>query len=196
MENKLHFCLWALGLRAPHTSTTLAERAALYRHARGKRRLVEIGVWQGLNTAKFRELMQPDGVLFAVDPFFPGRYGFNWVKMIAHSHVKRVKNGTVIWEEVLGHEAAKTFNGTFHEGVDFIFIDGDHSYEGLKNDWLAWTPLVASGGIVALHDSVPAANPYVTDETGAVIYRKEAIDGDDRFERVEVVDSLSIYRRQ
>ena len=39
---------------------------------------------------------------------------------------------------------------------DFVFLDGDHSYEGRVADLVAWYPLVKKGGIVAgglLHSS-------------------------------------------
>jgi len=36
--------------------------------------------------------------------------------------------------------------------VEFLFIDGDHSYEGVKQDFQAYTQFVARGGVVALHD--------------------------------------------
>ena len=36
---------------------------------------------------------------------------------------------------------------------NFLFIDADHSYEGCKADFEAWSPLVRSGGEVAFHDS-------------------------------------------
>lgn len=39
--------------------------------------------------------------------------------------------------------------------VDFLFIDGDHSYEGVKNDFLHYGPLVRPGGLIAFHDIVP-----------------------------------------
>lgn len=39
--------------------------------------------------------------------------------------------------------------------VDFLFIDGDHTFDGVSADFETYTPLVASGGIVALHDVVP-----------------------------------------
>lgn len=35
---------------------------------------------------------------------------------------------------------------------DFLFIDGDHSYEGVKKDFEMYGPLVEKGGIVAFHD--------------------------------------------
>jgi predicted O-methyltransferase YrrM len=37
-------------------------------------------------------------------------------------------------------------------GIDFIFIDGDHSYEACKADILAWAPYVKRGGVIAFHD--------------------------------------------
>ena len=36
--------------------------------------------------------------------------------------------------------------------VDFLFIDGDHSYDGVKNDFLQYGPLVRPGGLIAFHD--------------------------------------------
>lgn len=33
-----------------------------------------------------------------------------------------------------------------------LYIDGDHSYDGVTNDLNAWVPKVMRGGIVALHD--------------------------------------------
>lgn len=36
--------------------------------------------------------------------------------------------------------------------LDLVFIDGDHSYEGVKADIEAWLPKVRRGGILAGHD--------------------------------------------
>jgi predicted O-methyltransferase YrrM len=38
------------------------------------------------------------------------------------------------------------------EPLDALFIDGDHSYEGVRADFERYAPLVRGGGIVALHD--------------------------------------------
>jgi predicted O-methyltransferase YrrM len=38
--------------------------------------------------------------------------------------------------------------------VDALFIDGDHSYEGVLTDWLLYSPLVRKGGLVAFHDAL------------------------------------------
>lgn len=36
--------------------------------------------------------------------------------------------------------------------LDFLFIDGDHSYEGVKKDFEMYSPLVRKGGHIAFHD--------------------------------------------
>jgi predicted O-methyltransferase YrrM len=43
--------------------------------------------------------------------------------------------------------------------LDFLFIDGDHSYEGVKMDFAMYSPLVRSGGLVAFHDITPCGLP-------------------------------------
>ncbi|WP_372479535.1 class I SAM-dependent methyltransferase [Halomicrobium sp. HM KBTZ05] len=40
------------------------------------------------------------------------------------------------------------------DGLDFLFLDGDHSYQGVKQDFEMYSQLVNDGGIVALHDIV------------------------------------------
>ncbi len=38
--------------------------------------------------------------------------------------------------------------------IDFLFIDGDHTYEGVKKDFEMYKALVQEGGIIAFHDIV------------------------------------------
>src|SRR5439155_15474564 len=38
--------------------------------------------------------------------------------------------------------------------LDLLFIDGDHTYEGVKRDFEMYSPMVRPGGIVAFHDIV------------------------------------------
>jgi cephalosporin hydroxylase len=39
--------------------------------------------------------------------------------------------------------------------LDFLLIDGDHSYEGVSRDYELYGPLVRPGGLIAFHDIVP-----------------------------------------
>jgi glycosyltransferase involved in cell wall biosynthesis/cephalosporin hydroxylase len=38
--------------------------------------------------------------------------------------------------------------------IDFLFIDGDHAYEGVKRDYELYSPLVREGGLIGFHDVV------------------------------------------
>ena len=38
--------------------------------------------------------------------------------------------------------------------IDFLFIDGDHTYQGVKMDFEMYSPLVRKGGLIAFHDIV------------------------------------------
>jgi predicted O-methyltransferase YrrM len=38
--------------------------------------------------------------------------------------------------------------------VDVLFIDGDHSYDGVRRDYELYAPLVRPGGLIAFHDIV------------------------------------------
>ncbi len=42
--------------------------------------------------------------------------------------------------------------------LDFLFIDGDHSYNGVKKDFKMYSPLVRKGGLIAFHDIVPGSS--------------------------------------
>ena len=39
-----------------------------------------------------------------------------------------------------------------NESIDFLYIDGDHCFDGICLDLIYWVPKVRKGGIVAVHD--------------------------------------------
>jgi MMP 1-O-methyltransferase len=74
------------------------------------------------------------------------------------------------------------------EPLALLWIDGDHSYAGVKADVEAWVPFVRPGGVIAFHDaSKPTLGPYqVVEELLAA----------GAFERAEGVGSISVLRRR
>jgi predicted O-methyltransferase YrrM len=54
----------------------------------------------------------------------------------------------VVSDSLAAAESLASRRGT----IDFIFIDGDHSYDACKADIAAWAPFVKRGGVIAFHD--------------------------------------------
>jgi len=44
------------------------------------------------------------------------------------------------------------------EPIDVLFIDGDHTYEGCKRDFIMYAPLVSNDGLISFHDVSPHPN--------------------------------------
>jgi predicted O-methyltransferase YrrM len=189
-----HFIKWTLGLASAEAVTTAAEGDCLTRHATGKQRLAEIGVWQGGTTKRLRAAMAADATLFAVDPFPKGRLGFSTHRAIASREVDAIRNGTVVWIRATAAGAARD-PAVRTGGFDFVFLDALHTYEGLREDWWAWSPLVAPGGIIAIHDSRATPGGH-SEQVGGVRFTRDVIRNDSRFEIVEEVDSLTALRRR
>jgi hypothetical protein len=69
--------------------------------------------------------------------------------------VKGLKNhgAHVLMEDSHSDEAVSWIeNKLFDRELDMLFIDGDHSYDGVRNDWEMYSPYVRKGGLVIFHD--------------------------------------------
>ena len=53
---------------------------------------------------------------------------------------------------IIGDSKDVNIIGQVEEGIDFLFIDGDHTYRGVCDDFYLWKSKVRKGGIIALHD--------------------------------------------
>jgi predicted O-methyltransferase YrrM len=188
----LHLLKFILKLDLPDTQTTPAERNALAKYAAGAGLAVEIGVFEGVNTVIIGKALANGGRLFGIDPFFRGRLGICYHKIIAELHLKR--NGVA---KSVGIIEKFSFDavGDVPEKVDFIFIDGDHSYEGIDKDWKLYANLLKPGGIMALHDTsiIAADGDWVQ---GSVRYYNDVIKHDNRFEWIATVDRMNVLRRK
>lgn len=187
-----HFLLWNLGLARPWTFYGDEEVRCLERHAAGKKRLAEIGCWQGVNTSRLRRAMAPDGVLAAVDPYVPGRLGFSIPAMIAKRETAKVRNGKLEWHRKTDIEAASEFAGSGRT-FDFVFSDSENSYEGFKSCWNNWSPLVEKNGIYILANSrsTPSWN---IDQAGSVVFTQKVALNDPRFSLVETAGCFTVLR--
>jgi predicted O-methyltransferase YrrM len=176
-----------LGFCRATTQTTESERQTLANLARGKRLLAEIGVFQGVTARLLTSVMGPKGTYFAIDPYPVGRLGICFNYLIARNEVAKGRRGEVIWIKKTGADAPED-PLIRDKKFDFLFIDGDHSYEGLKSDWEAWHARIAPGGVVALHDTRGGRHACQR-------YMEEIILMNPAFSILTEVDSLTVLQR-
>lgn len=132
---------------------TLLERAA----ALEPRTIVEIGCDVGGGLGGLRAAF-PDSLIVGVDlpgvtPYASeggaaGKFDGHGALMVwGNSHDERT--------------VSKAHAMVMRSPVDLLVIDGDHSWQGIQDDWRLWVPLVRAGGLVALHDICPdGAHPF------------------------------------
>lgn len=122
---------------------------------RPPRTVVEIGTDTGGTLFLWTRVAAPDALLVAVDNQPIGalrtwsawsivRRGFARARQRIKLLIPRDSQNPATVEE-----ARRLLNG---RRVDFLFIDGDHEYDGVKRDFELWSPLVAPGGLIAFHD--------------------------------------------
>lgn len=189
----IHVLSYLLGLEPAETQVTLKERECLKKYSKGKKNLIEIGVFEGATTRTLAAQLDKSARLYAIDPFLTGRLGVCWGRIVAKQEIKKSSHAQqVSLIEKYSHEALADIPAA----PDFMFIDGDHSLEGIKRDWSDWSSEVSPGGIIALHDTkIPDHNPRIRD-LGSYQYFESHIRHDDRYELLCQVDSVSILKRR
>jgi len=187
------FFAWA-GLRPPRAQHTAAEHAALQKHARGCKSLVEIGVAEGASAIALRTAMNPQGTLYLVDPFHLSRVPLlNFLRRAARRAVSSKTGPKIVWIEELSHEAVRGWS----RPIDFLLIDGDHREEAVEQDWNDWAPHVMKDGVVVFHDARLFPGGWTSPDYGSVrfvdrMFRKASSD----WAILDEVDSLVIVGRK
>jgi len=163
-QPRLRALALGLGLIPPRTMHSEQDAGVLLAAARGARRVVEIGVYEGASALALQGALDPGCELHLIDPFgrspdaLPAGWGASeWATRRALARGAgargRGRGGgggpRIVWHVALSHEVARTWSAE----VDLVFIDGDHSEEGCERDWLDWHPFVAPGGCVVFHDA-------------------------------------------
>jgi cephalosporin hydroxylase len=77
--------------------------------------------------------------------------------------------------------------------LDLLFIDGDHSYDGVRSDFEMYRGLVRRGGMIAFHDIVPDFNtrfgtPTAAESGGVPVFWRELTQAYTATE--EIIESL------
>lgn len=193
MKIFMHYCLWRLGFDEPKTFYSQEACELLSKYAKGQKSLVELGCWEGVNTSRIRAAMAPEGTLYAVDPYLPGRLGISWVQKVAHRQVERIKNGNVIWMRMSALEGAAVF---MREGkkADFIFSDCLNTYEGMSETWQAWRPLLNYGGIYIIANSQTCVERNIVG-AGSIRFTANVVMNDSSFQCLEIKETFTVLKK-
>ena len=129
-------------------------RTGLYRHfaSLGFTKGAEVGVFLGANAkTMFRNI--PGLHLHLVEPhadypFSSRHYGSRLPKIIDRAN-RRLRNRNCTWHKMISEEAAREVPDL---SLDFVYIDGDHTYDFCMLDIILWFRKVRAGGIISGHD--------------------------------------------
>ena len=115
------------------------------------RRVMEIGSQGGGNLFLLAKVAAPDAQILSVDLNFAPAQMAAYPSLAAPTQRLTCFKGDSSSPEML--RRVKEWLGG--EQLDFLFIDGDHTLDGVTADYRTYAPLVAPGGVIAFHDIVP-----------------------------------------
>jgi hypothetical protein len=117
---------------------------------------VEIGVYEGGSAALIARSLPRGAQLHLIDPFGPqptalrpGQRGVEWASRRVVARAASGRGVMPIWHIAYSQDAGADWSTP----IDFLFVDGDHSEEGVCRDWELFCPHVVPGGHVAFHDA-------------------------------------------
>ena len=140
--------------RALHSDEDVALLASL---ARGARRVVEIGVYEGASAVVLCEALGRGAELHLIDPFGeqPGALRRGWAatewatRRVVARACRGASSPSVVWHVERSSDTARRWSAP----VDLVFVDGDHLEEGVLLDWEEWHRFVVPRGHVLFHDA-------------------------------------------
>ncbi|MFN3241684.1 MAG: class I SAM-dependent methyltransferase [Planctomycetota bacterium] len=185
---------------------TVDEAIALFELARElpdeAPRAVEIGSWQGKSTVCIANGLRgkPGAQLTCIDPFDAsgdaesehdyqdraGRAGGPLRQAFEHNLLHAQVRDLVDVRQGFSHD----FKDELDESIDLLFLDGDHSYAAVLQDFEDWAQKIKPGGLLAMHDVVHPVHE------GPRQVVDERIASDPQWVDQRYVDSLFVARRK
>jgi predicted O-methyltransferase YrrM len=135
----------------------LAPLIALLRR-RSPRVIVEIGTARGGTFYAWCQVADPNAVLVSIDlpggPFGGGYTGDDVSTFRAYGRSEQRLH--FIRADSHASKTRSMLEAILNGGnVDFLMIDGDHTYDGVRRDFEMYAPLVGQGNPIAFHDTLP-----------------------------------------
>jgi predicted O-methyltransferase YrrM len=133
---------------------TVQERIALSRLAASKRQVLEIGSYVGASACCFgaAQLDAGFGRIYCIDTWTNDAMS----EGARDTYAEFIENTSPFSRFILPLRgfSIDMFDQvrSLTDHLELLFIDGDHSYEGVKSDWEAYKHLLRPGSIVVFHD--------------------------------------------
>jgi predicted O-methyltransferase YrrM len=120
--------------------------------------ILEIGTADGGNLFLLTRIAAPDALLISID--LPGgRFGGGyppWKASLYRAFARSRQRIVLLRADSHASSTIARVAALLRERpLDLLFIDGDHSYDGVKADFDSYAPFVRPGGVIAFHDIVP-----------------------------------------
>jgi predicted O-methyltransferase YrrM len=136
------------------THLTEFEKIVLYKIAKKKNKeaiFVEIGSYLGASSC-FLAAGMKSGKLYCIDTWQNDAMSEGSQDTLAEfrGNVEKYKD-KIVEMRGLSYDIIGKLKGMI-QSIDLLFIDGDHSYNGVKKDWDLYSPLLKNGSIVVFHD--------------------------------------------
>jgi predicted O-methyltransferase YrrM len=94
------------------------------------------------------------GKLYAIDPHSTTDWNdTDSVDTLTIMKAHLEKAGVTDYVEIIRKTSGEAAKG-WDKKIDLIFIDGDHSYEGVKADWDLFLPHLSEFAVVVFHDTI------------------------------------------
>lgn len=143
----------ALAIRRHRALQKPLELFAYLRFLRSHRieRCLEIGTWWGGMFFAHAASTSSTGHVIAVDAFPPESPDNMTARFRALA--RATQRVTCIWRDSHTEATARDVMSALEGApIDLLFLDGDHSPEGIADDYERYAPLVRTGGLIAFHD--------------------------------------------
>lgn len=129
---------------------------------RSAKTILEIGTANGGTLFLFCRVAEPGGTVLSLD-LPPELGGYARGREALYRSFARGGQRLELLRGDSRDEATRAKVGALLAGrpLDFLFIDGDHRYEGVRRDFELYSGLVRPGGMIALHDIVPGPGDLV-----------------------------------
>lgn len=132
--------------------------------------IMEIGVFEGSSLVAVSDIIKRKGLnIVAVDLFDALNKEIDGISVFSDGLLKRFMGymrKADLRPTVICGESEDAFRAMMTKKFSLIFIDADHSYEGVKKDIANLWPLVKHGGVLAGHDygiNYPGVKQAVTE---------------------------------